>query len=206
MGRGLLATIVTVVFCQLLSAQVDPVTPKKSEEKVYEFREEAESGNFKIYVDNARRRRLDLDRLSRFGVLHFDGGFAIEVRIGNTTKNVKCDYKTWRAFDGQDPDERAVLKDTAGSRYKINITPDDFAPVKSPPNEHSFYPRAYMTEQLYFELPVDGFTALELTLPLGNIGGKGSLKFRITPDDLKASIPKEPVPEPAVKPKKKPVK
>lgn len=102
----------------------------------------------------------------------------IQLQIGNASKAMKHNYKTWAGRDFAVERDYATLSDNFGNHYKRV----DFGLMDKPVGRGesaSIYPNRYITDLLVFEPPVANVQYLNLELPARNFGGTGMLRIRI---------------------------
>ena len=101
---------------------------------------------------------------------------SITLRMRNLSKGKKLNYTTWAGstFGGNN----AGLSDDRGNKYRmINF---GFAnTIVGRAKQESVYPGSEITDILVFERPVGIAKTLTLTLEAKNIGGEGSIEFKI---------------------------
>lgn len=101
----------------------------------------------------------------------------ITVRITNANPNKKVEFEGWGKHDFSF-DDSPSLKDNFKNSYKL-INFGIGARVDGQVRIESLYPDKPLTDLLVFEAPLGNMEYLVLELPNKNIGGKGSLKFKI---------------------------
>lgn len=107
----------------------------------------------------------------------------ITVRVTNANPNRKVEFEGWGKHDFSF-DDSPSLKDNFKNSYKL-INFGLGARVDGQVKIESLYPEKPITDLLVFEAPLGNVEFLILELPNKNIGGKGSLKFKIPSSMLK---------------------
>jgi hypothetical protein len=101
----------------------------------------------------------------------------ITVQVTNANPNRKVEFEGWGKHDFSF-DDSPSLNDNFKNSYKI-INFGLGARVDGQVGVESLYPEKPLTDLLVFEAPLGNMEYLVLELPNKNIGGKGSLKFKI---------------------------
>jgi len=101
----------------------------------------------------------------------------IIVKVTNANPNRKVEFEGWGKHDFSF-DYSLSLKDNFKNSYKL-INFGIGARVDGQVGVESLYPDKPITDLLVFEAPLGNMEYLVLELPNKNIGGKGSLKFKI---------------------------
>jgi hypothetical protein len=112
----------------------------------------------------------------------------IGVRIHNTSKTKKLDYRGWCGA-GVLLGASARLVDEFGNSYRaMNFGLG--SQVQGQILEAAIYPEKWVDDLLVFELPVQRATKLTLTLPGENVGGTGVVQIQL-PRNWKRTGPKK---------------
>jgi len=102
---------------------------------------------------------------------------AVQVQITNRDKRKILEYETWAGKSGSFERDFGTIEDNLGNGYK-RITYGRGVPVGRVV-KGMVAPNRSITDVLLFHRPADRFEYLELALPAENIGGSGTICFRI---------------------------
>jgi hypothetical protein len=132
-------------------------------------------GDVEVKIVSAAPGMLFMENGEGLGVTPTMNYFLVKVRVANLNPNKTIDFSTWRSSGILDS-SGGTISDNFGNSYKRILFNE---PLLNCEDEFTIYPNRSFTDTLVFQIPVQNYQWLHLSLDASNFGGSGTLRFEI---------------------------